>query len=548
MISVLFSWIIIGLFSYVIGTVSLRVIYGKDKAWFSTDCCVTVGLIVIGIYAQIYSLFGGVQEVAFLILCVYVFVCFLIDGKSISLRIKSCDKPDTKKILIGIVVLFIVFLWTCNSPRHYDTYLYHAQMIRWIEEYGVVPGLGNLHFRFAYNSAIMPLHALFSFKWLFGQSLHTLNGFITLYIMEYCVLSLKRDRFSLTNIMKIGIFVYLLYDSVQISSPNSDTAALLIVFYVVTKWIELSENNSNDVLAYSMLCMAALYCVTIKLSVTPVFLIFVFPLTRLIREKRIGDVIKHILLGVVIVLPFVIRNIIISGYLLYPYELTALKGIDWILPKEILIADRAEIIAWARKNQDVTRNSQHIWQWIGDWYSQINILWQVLLLISTIGTVIIIVDLIKRRIKPELAVIFVINFLGMLFWLFTAPLPRYGTIYMITIPCVALWCLANKCQYLRTIVERGINVAPLIGVAMYTLLYAVCVYGGIVDSPQVVLQNDYNNRTVYFDNSLGEAVAIPTEGDQVGYDPFPSTAYPGITSAIELRGETLNEGFRQKRK
>ena len=67
-----------------------------------------------------------------------------------------------------------------------------------------------------------------------------------------------------------------------------------------------------------------------------------------------------------------------------------------------------------------------------------------------------------------------------------------------------------------------------------------------MDNPQLALQNDYNNREVYYDNSLGVTVAIPMEGDQVGYDPFPSTAYSGTTCTIELRGETLNEGFRQK--
>ena len=133
MISVLFSWLIIGLFSYVIGYVSLRALYGKDKEWYSTDCFVTVGLIVIGIYAQIYSLFGGVSKGAFLVLCVFVIICLLMEGNNIILKIKSCEKQDTKKILIGITVLIIASLWTCSSPRHYDTYLYHAQMIRWIE-------------------------------------------------------------------------------------------------------------------------------------------------------------------------------------------------------------------------------------------------------------------------------------------------------------------------------------------------------------------------------------------------------------------------------
>lgn len=60
---------------------------------------------------------------------------------------------------------------------HYDSDLYHAQSIRWIEEYGVVPGLGNLHERFAYNSSFFALSALFSMKFLCGTSMHTMSGF-----------------------------------------------------------------------------------------------------------------------------------------------------------------------------------------------------------------------------------------------------------------------------------------------------------------------------------------------------------------------------------
>lgn len=74
----------------------------------------------------------------------------------------------------------LFLLWGYFTSRgyiHYDSDLYHAQSIRWIEEYGVVKGLGNLHERFAYNSASFALSALYSMKFLLGKSLHTLSGF-----------------------------------------------------------------------------------------------------------------------------------------------------------------------------------------------------------------------------------------------------------------------------------------------------------------------------------------------------------------------------------
>lgn len=61
--------------------------------------------------------------------------------------------------------------------QHTDTGIYHAQAIRWYEEYGLVKGLGNLQQHFAYNSAYLAYAAAFSMKWLVGQSLHGTNGF-----------------------------------------------------------------------------------------------------------------------------------------------------------------------------------------------------------------------------------------------------------------------------------------------------------------------------------------------------------------------------------
>ena len=72
---------------------------------------------------------------------------------------------------------------------HYDSDLYHAQSIRWLEEYGIVKGLGNIHVRFAYNSSFFALSALYSMKFLLKQSLHTVNGFIAL-LLSFEVLKL----------------------------------------------------------------------------------------------------------------------------------------------------------------------------------------------------------------------------------------------------------------------------------------------------------------------------------------------------------------------
>lgn len=158
---------------------------------------------------------------------------------------------------------------TAGRTYHYDTDLYHAQAIRWIEQYGVVKGLGNLHNRFAYNSAFFCLQALFSMKFITNQSLHSLNGFVTFLMLSYAVSTLsvwKKERLKVSDCYKIGIFVYFSYleNSLQISSPGSDLLTLCMVLYISAKWAELMEHKDKDPAKYGVLCLLAVWTVTIK--------------------------------------------------------------------------------------------------------------------------------------------------------------------------------------------------------------------------------------------------------------------------------------------
>ena len=91
-------------------------------------------------------------------------------------------------LLLASVLLFLLYAYgTSRGILHYDTALYHAQSIRWIEEYGIVKGLGNLHCRLAYNSASFALSALYSMAFLGGQSYHCAAGFLAFLLALVCL-------------------------------------------------------------------------------------------------------------------------------------------------------------------------------------------------------------------------------------------------------------------------------------------------------------------------------------------------------------------------
>ncbi|MDE7207914.1 MAG: hypothetical protein K2N90_12300, partial [Lachnospiraceae bacterium] len=134
------------------------------------------GLVIATVYAQIFSFFGCVGLAANLILYGVCLLIFLVWRKKITAFLYA--KLFVRSVLYKITIVIIGVIWcycTSRGYMHYDSDLYHAQSIRWIEEYGIVKGLGNIHVRFAYNSSIFALSALYSMREIAGQSLHTIN-------------------------------------------------------------------------------------------------------------------------------------------------------------------------------------------------------------------------------------------------------------------------------------------------------------------------------------------------------------------------------------
>ncbi len=62
-----------------------------------------------------------------------------------------------------------------------DTSSYHIQMVKWIQEFGSVPGIANLHLRFGFNSSWFTSIALFSYP-VSGLNIYSsLNGLLSIW-------------------------------------------------------------------------------------------------------------------------------------------------------------------------------------------------------------------------------------------------------------------------------------------------------------------------------------------------------------------------------
>lgn len=576
MLFVLINWIYVSVTSFLLGTA----FSGLVKRWFgwevkSASETMFYGLIWANVYAQVFSLLGGVGALANGILLVFCFVIALVWKKTIKSALVQSVKTSGRAH--GIAVIILVLIWgycTSRGYMHYDSDLYHAQSIRWIEEYGVVPGLGNIHVRFAYNSSFFALSALYSMKFLGGQSLHAVNGFFAL-LLSLEVLKLFRKRghvrrderkfrmkrlyaegdermFRLSDFTRMGAFYYLTILYRDIVAPASDYAVMCVVFFIIIRWLVHLEQKEKQIAPYGLLCVAGVYAVTLKLTAGCILLLVLKPAISLIKEKKGKEIAVYIAMGVLVLAPWVIRTALISGYLLYPFPALDVLTADWKIPVEAAVRDAAEIKTWGRGLNDAALVSMPVTEWFPHWFStMLPTLGKLFLLADFVCVAVffgILVSMIIRHGKTkgearkwdELLVL-ACMILSFLFWLFSAPLLRYGYAYVLLVITLTAGVIYQRMK-IPAVAQRLCGVLILAFVAVKALTLAKYAWS-VADKPYYVAQQEYGTYELDSFEVNDVRFYYPVSGDRVGYEAFP--AIP-LKKEILFRGDGLENGFRGK--
>ena len=348
MLSVLANWIYVIVTTYLLGHEALKLIVnipvmytdkGRRKSVYvikRRDSALIAGLVVACIYSQLFSLFGGVglwANIILIIICLAIFLRsrdeFINDILDFLIRGKNTGA------LWAYLVLMLVFAYgTSHGLIHYDSDLYHAQAIRWIEEYGAVKGLGNLHLRLGYNSASFALSALYSMGFT-GRSLHAMAGYFAFLLASQClelVEIARRHHLILSDFVRVISIYYLFTVFDEIVSPASDYFMTTLILYITIRWLDLYAVHERSFLPHALLCMVAFFAGTIKLSAAPFVLLSIYPVKRLIfrrKKEAIKPILYFVGMALIITVPYLIRNVILTGWLIYPFAGINLFNVSW---------------------------------------------------------------------------------------------------------------------------------------------------------------------------------------------------------------------------
>ncbi|MDE7331358.1 MAG: hypothetical protein K2O16_03840 [Lachnospiraceae bacterium] len=373
------------------------------------------------------------------------------------------------------------------------------------------------------------------------KPLHNMNAYISVLMIGYALLSFKffkvedeviGDAMNLAIILYTGCVIY------TISSPNTDYFAMVLVGYIISKWFRCKSDEERGVL-----CLLGIFSVTVKLSSALIVVLAIPVIFKLAKDRKRKFIIICGIVSCITVSVFLVRNIIISGYILYPYAQLDFFNVDWKMPKRLVEFDHNEIIAWGRSLNDVRKYELGIESWFPIWWKTLTRLQMLLSGGNIICFIILGIECItcyRKHGNKSWIPIWITGVVCLLGWFFSAPLIRYGRIYLYIQPLILLGIVIKK-----------IKGGRLIGMICYCVvgMYSVYLLGGFILSNgkiAIVYPEEYPEWSCSANDFQGVPIYTCEEGDRTGWNFFPAIPYKNTLETIELRGNSLREGFKAK--
>ncbi|MDB5263920.1 MAG: hypothetical protein JWQ14_3203, partial [Adhaeribacter sp.] len=211
------------------------------------------------------------------------------------------------------LLALLILLHAVQPPTFPDSGLYHIQFIKWLREYPVIPGLGNLHGRLAFNSHLHLLSAFFSsaafgilaLEQAFGSYLFLLFAFWQVRLLARSLALKEKWAFFYLG----GLLLVLLVFRNAISSPMPDSSLTIFILFLLSLVIEKIRNKTLPIFdaATFLIALILLTTFTFKISIIYLSLVLLYLGWQLPLLERIKYLKVFLPLALLILLPWVGR-------------------------------------------------------------------------------------------------------------------------------------------------------------------------------------------------------------------------------------------------
>ena len=248
-------------------------------------------------------------------------------------------------VKVILVTLVIILFWIANigiRPTKYEP-MYYVQMVRWAQNFPLIPGLANLFDHFGFDSSMFIQLAHFDNLFFLKTSFWNYSGYILflgffyIFIIPLKIIlsnTLSTKSYHIMSLFCLPILIhYCFYGHPAI---NPDLPGIVFSLVIGVEFFKIIFHNKND---YSLIFILLAIVFSSKISFLPIlgttlimllFLNWNYLYRYILSNKKLC-----IILLFFVSLQFY-RNIVLSGYLLYPNEAISFP-VKWKMPKEDII-------------------------------------------------------------------------------------------------------------------------------------------------------------------------------------------------------------------
>jgi|WetSurMetagenome_2_1015567.scaffolds.fasta_scaffold00504_12 hypothetical protein len=543
-ILVLFDLMILGysfikLIRHFIHDYSSIVIIKPDEIFFS-------GFMIVSVLASFASIWMPVGTILLIVISVLSLVLFGIQYIEVkqycSASIKSHKIVEKPLLIVVAIIVILVLTALVYKITLGDTESYHAQTIQWIRKFAVVPGLGNIHGRLAFNSMFFVVSALFSFH-LKDVLIYPLNGIcftiLTLKLASLYNSSLKSGIIWKSVFYGLVLLISLLILIPDLNSPSPDIMCAMLVIYTIILLERVLVNvDKSEIISVILLNLVVFSCMTFKIS----SILLGFSLLLTLNRNFTKRIFITVVIGFLVLLPFIVRNYYLSGYLIYPFPSVDIYNVDWKIPLNEVVSMKQEISGWAKLSTVPYSKvmNMKLYEWIIPWFKELNFHFKMLITLNLISMFL----LIRMILKKEIFLIKIqyVIFLNLLLWIVMAPDPRfaYGFLFLgFAIP------FSYFVKFLEN--SKGRNWFRIIPLLL--LCFLLLIVGRRIKYPVNMFRNSSSwiipapfgsVETKTYNAGFKYRVPIP-EGGCFNTE-IPCVPYP-LTNVV-LRGQSIKDGFR----
>jgi hypothetical protein len=445
----------------------------------------------------------------------------ILAGGVIVAAVSKTGLRNPTAVWVAAAIIFIFVLHHSQSSLTYDAGLYYLQTMRWITEHRIVPGLGNLHGRLAYNSMLFLIAGVADRRGI---------GWITnLLVVLFVLLSLFiRLRKVASDGRRPGIEFWVIVLSILIVSStrfgwygvlNSDpfTAVLIIYWTCVALGLSASTHLETDL---AIVVFSAVLAVVVRVSAVPLLLPSVALAWMHRKRLPIRFTWRVASAGSLVIAAWMLRGITLSGCAIYPVPQTCVPSLPWAESEKAVSSESLWIRSTAREPYELPARALKGLAWLSPWFSRARHDRSILLLVilAPLGLA---AALLRRNVERKEAHCLLVITGGLIacliFWFVTAPDPRFGEGFILSSAVVGGGVAFAACfDRFRFAVY-----VPLLVIASMALLSI----RGLWRVKSDYFYTDSEVPVYQLKGPLGQRIYVPRDAEQCWNHPLPCTPY-----------------------